>query len=302
MNLLDRLPKVAGTLEKDAVLSEKVFFGVGGQADVLFIPKDNDDLSDFLRAIDSDIPVTILGSGSNVLIRDGGIRGVVIKLGKQYEQSFVVNDVIEVGAALSVSNLTNIAMDNGLAGLEFLIGIPGSVGGALKMNAGCYGSCFKDIFVEAEAMNTRGENLWLTKDNIELDYRRSSIGDDVIITRVWVKGKKALPSEIAKNTYDLFMKKKKSQPLGQRSCGSVFKNPSNSDKKAWQLIDEAGCRGMELGGAKVSNIHCNFIINAGNATAKDIEDLGTMIEEKVYANSGVKLEWEVVKLGERYND
>lgn len=297
MKLIQKLPKVDGELLENVPLKERVFFGVGGNAEVLFIPHDNDDLSLFLREIDKSIPLTILGSGSNVLIRDGGIPGVVIKLGRNFENHYVENDVIEVGAAVPVSKIATLATDVSLSGFEFLVGIPGSVGGAIKMNAGCYGSSFGDIFIEAEGIRLNGDNVWLTKDKVNFDYRKSSIGDDLIVTRIWLKGIKSNSYQISKDTHDIFIKKKKSQPLNCRSCGSTFKNPENCDKKAWQLIDEAGCRGLTVGGAKVSDVHCNFIVNTGEATAKDIETLGEEIIKRVFENSGVKLEWEIVKLG-----
>ncbi len=292
------LPKTSGELLFNEPLKNLVFFGVGGNADVLFQPANSDDLSAFLKNLDSSIPVTILGAGSNVLIRDGGIRGVVISLGKAFDKCYVENDIIEAGAYSRVAKISMMSADNGLAGLEFLVGIPGTIGGALKMNAGCYGRSIEDIFVEAEGFSRKGENIWLTKKDLKFVYRSSSIRDDIIVTRIWLKGVPDSSFKIAKNTHDILVKRKKSQPLNEMSCGSTFKNPEGSTKKAWELIDAAGCRGMCFGGAMVSDVHCNFIINTGSATAKDIEQLGNAVVQKVYENSGIELEWEVIKLGD----
>ena len=292
------LPKTSGELLFNEPLKNLVFFGVGGNADVLFQPANSDDLSAFLKSLDSSIPVTILGAGSNVLIRDGGIRGVVISLGEAFDKCYVENDIIEAGAYSRVAKISMLAADNSLAGLEFLVGIPGTIGGALKMNAGCYGRSIEDIFIEAEGFSRKGENIWLTKKDLKFVYRSSSIRDDIIVTRIWLKGVPDSSFKIAKNTHDTLMKRKKSQPLNEMSCGSTFKNPECTTKKAWELIHDAGCRGMRFGGAMVSDVHCNFIINTGSATAKDIEQLGNAVVQKVYENSGIELEWEVIKLGE----
>lgn len=298
MTLDFNLPKTSGELLFNEPLKNMVFFGVGGNADIFFQPANTDDLSSFLKELDCNIPVTVLGAGSNVLIRDGGIRGVVISLGKAFDKCYVENGVIEAGAYARATRLSTLAADNCLSGFEFLVGIPGTIGGALKMNAGCYGNSIEDIFVEAEGFSRRGENIWLTKKDLKFMYRSSSIRDDIIITRVWLRGVPDYPFKIVKRTQDVLAKRKKSQPLTEMSCGSTFKNPECTDKKAWELINEAGCRGMRFGGAMVSDIHCNFIINTGSATANDIEKLGEAVVQKVYEHSGVKLEWEVVKLGE----
>ncbi len=292
------LPKTSGKLLFNEPLKNLVFFGVGGNADVFFQPADSDDLSAFLKNLDSSIPVTILGAGSNVLIRDGGIRGVVISLGKAFDKCYVENGIIEAGAYSRVAKISMMAADNGLAGLEFLVGIPGTIGGALKMNAGCYGRSIEDIFIEAEGFSRKGDNIWLTKKDLKFVYRSSSIRDDIIVTRIWLRGDSDSSFKIAKNTHDVLVKRKKSQPLNEMSCGSTFKNPEGTTKKAWELINDAGCRGMRFGGAMVSDVHCNFIINTGSATAKDIEQLGNAVVQKVYENSGIELEWEVIKLGE----
>lgn len=298
MTLDFNLPKTSGELLFNEPLRNMVFLGVGGNADVFFQPANADDLSSFLKELDVSIPVTILGAGSNVLIRDGGIRGVVVSLGKSFDKCYVENDVIEAGAYARTTKLSTLAADNCLSGFEFLVGIPGTIGGALKMNAGCYGRSIEDIFIEAEGFSRRGENIWLTKKDLKFMYRSSSIRNDVIVTRIWLRGVPDSSFKIAEKTHNILTKRKKSQPLAAMSCGSTFKNPECTNKKAWELINDAGCRGMRLGGAMVSDIHCNFIINTGSATADDIEKLGEVVVQKVYEHSGVNLEWEVVKLGE----
>lgn len=290
------LPEVLGELLFDANLDKFSYFGVGGKADVLFIPSDADDLISFFRKKNRDIPVTVIGAGSNLLIRDGGVRGVVIKLGTWFDRLFVNGDIIEAGAANALPKVANKAADSGISGLEFMAGIPGTIGGGILMNAGCFDSSFKDVFIEAEAIDYNGVVHWLTKDKVSFMYRATSI-KDLIVTRVWLRGEKADSATVAKNMHALLQKRKGSQQVMYRSCGSVFKNPEGH--KAWQLIDHAGCRGMKIGGAMVSDIHCNFIVNTGDATATEIEDLGEEVRRRVHNDSGVMLEWEIVRIGER---
>ena len=297
MSIIDSLPLVRGQLLIKANLSKKSWFGVGGPAEVLFIPEDMHDLVCFLRNVPEEIDITILGAISNVLIRSGGIEGVVIILGDWFKKVYVEGNIIEVGAGVNCSHLSTVAMDSELGGLEFLMGLPGTVGGAIKMNAGCYGSEISDILVELEAVSTSGNVKWFTKNDLKFEYRKSSITDDLIITRAWFKGVVHANYSIAKKTNSIIEKRKESQPLNKRTCGSTFKNPSG--KKAWELIDSAGCRGMRMGGAIVSEKHCNFIVNEDNATADDIENLGEKIMQKVYEHSGIQLEWEVIRLGNR---
>ena len=290
------LPEVAGELVFDANLDKFSYFGVGGKADALFIPSDVDDLILFLRKKKCDIPVTMIGAGSNLLVRDGGVRGVVIKLGSWFDRIFVNDNIIEAGAANALPKVANKAADSGISGLEFMAGIPGTVGGGILMNAGCFGSSFEDVFLEAEAIDYSGVIHWLTRDKVSFMYRATSI-KDLIVTRVWFQGERADSTTVAKNIHALLQKRKGSQQVMYKSCGSAFKNPEGH--KAWQLIDHAGCRGMKIGGAMVSDIHCNFIVNTGDATATEIEDLGEEVRRRVHNDSGIMLEWEIVRIGER---
>lgn len=296
-SIINSLPLVRGQLQEKVNLSKKSWFGVGGQAEVLFIPEDMDDLLYFLRNVPEEINITILGAISNVLIRNGGIKGVVIMLGNWFKKIFVEENILEVGASVNCSKLSTAAMDAELGGLEFLMGLPGTIGGAIKMNAGCYGSEISDVLIELEAVSTSGNIKWFTKNDLKFEYRKSSIPNNLIITRAWFKGTSNVNYSIIKKTNSIIEKRKGSQPLNKRSCGSTFKNPIG--KKAWELINNAGCRGMKIGGAAISEKHCNFIINEDNATPDDIENLGEKIIQKVYENCGVKLEWEVIRLGNK---
>lgn len=296
-SIIDSLPVVRGMLQENYPLSKKSWFGVGGPAEALFIPEDIDDLVYFLRNVPDEIPITILGAISNVLIRDGGIPGVVILLGDLFKEIYIEDDILEVGAGVNCTRLSTSAMDAELGGLEFLMGLPGTVGGALKMNAGCYGSEISDFLVEFEAVTTSGQIKWFTKKDIKFSYRKSSIPDDLIITRAWFKCGSHVDYSIPKKVHSIIEKRKSSQPVNKRSGGSTFKNPQG--KKAWELIEKAGGRGMRVGGASVSDKHCNFIVNDANATANDIETLGERIAQKVFETSNVKLEWEVIRLGRR---
>jgi UDP-N-acetylmuramate dehydrogenase len=234
---------------------------------------------------------------SNVLIRSGGIPGVVIVLSDWFNKVFVEDNILEVGAAVHCGKLSATATDNELGGLEFLMGIPGTIGGAIKMNAGCYGSEISDILVECEGISFSGRIKWFKNTDIDFGYRTSKISSNMIITRAWFRGVSGVNYSITRKINEMINQRKNSQPLHQRSCGSAFKNPSN--RKAWELIEAAGCRGLRVGGAVVSEKHCNFIVNADNATADDIEDLGELVIKRVFENSGIKLEWEVVRLGNR---
>ncbi|MCR5224882.1 MAG: UDP-N-acetylmuramate dehydrogenase [Alphaproteobacteria bacterium] len=297
MSVFNRFPPVRGVLQEKVSLSKKSRFGVGGIADILFVPEDMDDLIMFLRNIPADEQITILGAMSNVLVRDGGIRGIVIILGDWFKKVFVEDNILEVGAGVQCSKLSTIAMDHELGGFEFLMGLPGTVGGAIKMNAGCFGSEISNVLFECEAVTSKGQIKWLKSKDIKFGYRTSGIPDDLIITRAWFKGVPNVKSSIPKKVKEIVDKRRESQPLEKKSCGSSFKNPEN--KKAWELIDSAGCRGMKVGGAMVSEKHCNFLINDGGATAEDIEQLGEKIIKQVLEKTGVQLEWEIIRLGEK---
>ncbi|MDR0632040.1 MAG: UDP-N-acetylmuramate dehydrogenase [Holosporaceae bacterium] len=290
-------PHVRGVLRENEDIGKKSFFGVGGPAQFFFIPEDMNDLVFFLRELPEDMPITILGSMSNVLIRSGGIRGVVIVLGEWFSKIFVENSVLEVGAAVSCSKLSTVAMNNELTGFEFLMGIPGTIGGAIKMNAGCYEATISSVLVECEGISSSGQIKWLKSSDIGFAYRTSKIPDDLIITRAWFRGIPNAGYSIPKKVNEITAKRRNNQPLSQRSCGSAFKNPNG--KKAWELIEAAGCRGMRLGGAMISEKHCNFIVNDNNATADDIENLGELVIQKVLENSGIRLEWEILRLGNK---
>ena len=297
MIVINELPAVRGVLRENAPLGKKSFFGVGGPARVLFEPKDMDDLISFLRNMPEGLPIVPMGTMSNVLIRSGGIDAIVIILGEWFRNFFVEDGVLEVGAGICCSKLATIAIDHELGGMEFLAGLPGSVGGAIKMNAGCFGSEMAEVLIECEGIEASGNVRWFKAKDIGASYRHTNIPDDCIITRAWFRGIRNVNYSIPKKTNEILEKRKLAQPLGSRNCGSTFKNPEGS--KAWQLIDKAGCRGLTVGGAQISEKHCNFIINTGNATADDIEDLGELVIEKVLEKTGVKLEWEIIRLGER---
>lgn len=297
MSLLEKFSKIRGELQENANLGEISWFGTGGNADLLFVPADMDDLATFLKLLPKNTPVTVLGAMSNILVRSGGIRGVAIRLGKWFKQIFLQDNIIEVGTATSCAELAIFAMDRELGGLEFLAGIPGSLGGAIRINAGCYGSEIFNTLVEFEAVDFQGNLKWCRAEDIQSEYRKTNVPGDWIITRAWFRGLSEVDYSISKRMREYVQKKQETQPLDKHSCGSAFKNPSG--KKAWELIDQAGCRGMKLGGAMVSNKHSNFIINNGNATPDDIESLGEEIIRKVKENSGVTLEWEIVRVGER---
>ena len=299
MSIIDRMPKVTGTLKQNAPLGKRSHFGVGGVAEVLFEPSDMDDLVFFLRRIPKDIPITILGAMSNVLIRDGGIEGVVIILKDWFSKVFVEGEIMEVGAGVPCSKLSTVAMDHELGGLEFLMGLPGSVGGAIKMNAGCFGSEISNVLVECEGITTSGQVQWFKVKDIGASYRHTDIPDDCIITRAWFRGMSSVNYSIPKKTRELMKQRREVQPIGARTCGSTFKNPDGY--KAWQLIDEAGCRGLRIGGAQVSEKHCNFIINVGDATASDVEMLGEKVVQEVLSKTNVQLEWEIIRLGRKDN-
>lgn len=294
-DILSRLPATRGRLRGDAELGKATWFQTGGHAEALFRPDDTEDLSDFLRQVPADIPLTILGVGSNLLVRDGGVEGVVIRLGRGFSTCYSQGDRLVVGAGCLNANATVIAQQYGIGGLEFLSGIPGTIGGALAMNAGAYGVETKDVLVQAEALDPKGGKHVLTSDQIGYSYRQSRLPEGWIFTQAILQGKAEKPEKIAARMEAIAAERNATQPVRARTGGSTFKNPSGH--KAWQLIDEAGCRGMKLGGAQMSELHCNFMINTGNATSADLEALGEKVREKVYATSGIGLEWEIKRLG-----
>ncbi len=293
--LIDRLPVVRGHYAENADLSKVTWFRVGGPAEVLFRPADSDDLAAFLSAKTNDIPVTVIGVASNLLIRDGGIPGVVIRLGDAFTDIAVSGPGITAGAGVSNLKLANAARDAGIAGLEFLSGIPGSVGGGLRMNAGAFGGEIGQILISLTVVNGRGEKIMLSAEEMGYSYRHSEAAEDFVFTEAFFRGTKGDPVKIAGRMKKIQTEREASQPVKTPTGGSTFVNPPG--KKAWQLIDQAGCRGLRRGGAMVSEKHCNFLINCGDATATDLEGLGEEVRRRVKKQTGVKLEWEIRCIG-----
>jgi UDP-N-acetylmuramate dehydrogenase len=306
--LLARLPPVRGTLTPMRPLAELTWLRVGGPAEVLFQPADADDLAAFLAAAPPEAPVTPLGLGSNLIVRDGGVPGVVIRLGRAFAGIERIGPTrLRVGAAALDSRVAEAAAAAGIAGLEFLRTIPGSVGGALRMNAGCYGDYVADRFVRAEAIDRRGRRVTLDAAAMGFGYRATQAPDDLIFVGAVLEGAPGEPAAIAARMAALMEKRAATQPVKERSAGSTFRNPAGFSStgrpdddhalKAWRLIDEAGCRGLSLGGARMSPMHPNFLVNTGGATAADLENLGEEVRRKVFATSAVQLEWEVKRIG-----
>ncbi len=293
--LLDRLPPVRGRYTENADLSRITWFRVGGPAEVAFRPADREDLLAFLAAKPDGVPVTVIGVGSNLLVRDGGVPGVVVRLGRDFAQMRRDGEEIEVGAACLDLNVAKAAAAGGLAGLEFLCGVPGSIGGALRMNAGAYGRELKDALVWAEAADAEGALRRLTSDEMGLGYRHSTVPTDWIFLGCRLRGHTDAPEAIRARMAEIQGSREASQPIRTRTGGSTFKNPPG--RKAWQLIAAAGCRGLTLGGAQVSEQHCNFLINTGGATAAELEALGEEVRRRVKAHSGIELEWEIKRIG-----
>jgi UDP-N-acetylmuramate dehydrogenase len=289
------LPAIRGTYAETASLKDLVWFRAGGPAETLFRPADINDLCAFMAAKPADVPVTVIGVGSNLLIRDGGIPGVVIRLPGAFGRIEPVSDImIRAGAAALDAAVARAAADAGIAGLEFLRGIPGTIGGALTMNAGCYGTEIKDVFVEARAVDSRGRLVTLGPAEMGFTYRHS-LPQGMIFVDAVLQGTQGEPEAIRARMEALVAQRESTQPVRSKTGGSTFKNPPGH--KAWQLIDEAGCRGLMHGAAQVSEKHCNFLINTGNATATDIEALGEEVRVRVHAKFGVLLEWEIKRIG-----
>lgn len=295
-SLVDALPTVRGRYTVDAPLSKTTWFRTGGAADVVFKPADAEDLSHFLRNKPSSIPVQTIGVGSNLLVRDGGIRGVIIRLGKGFSDISYQNDALVCGAGVLDRNVALTAQKHALANMEFLAGIPGTIGGAIKMNAGAYGTEIADILLYASVMDPQGTIHQLTAQDLELSYRHSSLPNDWIVLGATFKTETGDQNTIASRIQQIMSERETTQPVKSRTGGSTFANPEGY--KAWQLIDQAGCRGLERGGAQVSTLHCNFLINNGNATAADLEHLGEAVRQKVLETSNISLRWEIQRIGE----
>jgi len=290
------LPRVRGTLVENAALKDFVWFRAGGPAEILFRPADEDDLQVFLAQKPVDMAVSVIGVGSNLLVRDGGIRGTVVRLPANFGRITVEGNCVRAGAAALDAAVARAAADSGLAGLEFLRGIPGTIGGALRMNAGCYGREIKDVFVEAVAIDDTGTRIVLTSDDISFSYRSSSASERLIFVEALLRGDPDSSDHVRARMEELVARREATQPIRAKTGGSTFKNPSG-DRKAWQLIDEAGCRGLARGDAQVSEKHCNFLINTGEATASDLETLGEEVRACVRARSGIVLQWEIKRVG-----
>jgi UDP-N-acetylmuramate dehydrogenase len=291
------LPDLRGRLVADAPLADITWFRVGGPAEVLFTPTDEADLAYFLARVPEEIPVFVIGLCSNLLVRDGGVKGVVIRLGRGFNSIETLDGHrLRAGTAVPDVRVARAAADAGIAGLAFYRGIPGSIGGALRMNAGAHGSETKDVLVAARAVDRQGKLHDLTLADMGFTYRHSAVPRDWIFTSAIFRGTPDEPTEIRRQMDEVAAYREKHQPIKERTGGSTFKNPL--DNSAWKLIDGAGCRGLRVGGAMVSEMHCNFLINDRQASAEDIERLGETARARVHATSGIELHWEIVRVGE----
>ncbi|MEP2737072.1 MAG: UDP-N-acetylmuramate dehydrogenase [Erythrobacter sp.] len=293
---LETLPKVRGKLTENAPLAKLVWFKSGGPADLLFEPADLDDLRECLAQLPADMPAISLGLGSNMIIRDGGVPGLVIRLGKPFAKVTDLGEQrLQCGGGASGILVSSTARDAGVAGLEFLRSIPGTVGGFVRMNGGAYGSEVKDVLIKCDVLLRSGELKTFSVDELGYTYRHSNLADGAVVVSATFQGKAGKPEDIQAEMDRIAEARENSQPLRSKTGGSTFKNPDGH--KAWQLVDEAGCRGLTIGGAQVSEKHTNFMINTGNATSADIEALGEEVRKRVHANSGVQLEWEIQRVG-----
>jgi len=296
-------PEVRGKLLKDAPLAPYTWFRVGGAADALFLPADQDDLRAFLKALPEEIPVTVLGVGSNTIVRDGGIEGVVIRLMGGYWGAIEIEaDRVSARAGALDLSVAKSAAKAGVAGLSFLSGIPGSIGGAVRTNAGCYGHELSDVVTSVEGISRAGEPVHLDRKDIGFSYRHTDFATNIVVTQLHLKGApggdpETLAEEIAAHQ----KRRAETQPIKDKTGGSTFANPdppgTPEARSSWKLIDAAGCRGLRVGGAMVSEKHCNFLINTGEATAADIEALGELVRARVLQHSGVDLRWEIRRIG-----
>ena len=292
------LPQVRGKLTPDAPLAPLVWFKSGGNADWLFEPKDIADLQDFLAGLAPEVPVMALGLGSNLIVRDGGVPGVVIRLGKAFAKVEKVDPVtLDCGGGASGILVSSTARDNGIAGLEFLRSIPGTVGGFVRMNGGAYGREVKDVLVDCDVVIRSGEMVRLPVAELGYAYRHSELTDGAIVVAARFRGHPGTPEAIQAEMDRISASREASQPLRSKTGGSTFKNPDGA--KAWELVDRAGCRGLTMGGAQVSEKHTNFLINTDNASSTEIEALGEEVRRRVRESSGVELEWEIKRIGRK---
>jgi UDP-N-acetylmuramate dehydrogenase len=305
--MLDDLPQVRGRLSLAKPLSDLTWLRVGGPAEVLFQPEDAADLAQFLAALDPAVPVLPMGVGSNLIVRDGGLRGVVIRLGRGFNAISVAGTRVTAGAAALDAHVARKAAEAGVD-LGFLRTIPGSIGGALRMNAGCYGFYVADVFVSARAVTRAGEVVELGPEDMGFAYRHSDLPAGLVLIEATFEAPEGDPAELAARMEAQLRRRDETQPTRERSAGSTFRNPAGfsstgraddvHDLKAWKLIEDAGMRGARLGGAQMSEKHANFLINAGGATAADLEGLGELVRKKVYETSGITLEWEIMRIGD----
>ena len=290
------LPKVRGKYKFDYNIAHLTWFKVGGKADILFKPEDSEDLAYFLKEKASNLKVMVLGAGSNIIIRNGGVKGVVVKLGHSFtEIEELADGNLSVGAGCLNYNLAKFATSKSIQGFEFLVGIPGTIGGGIAMNAGAYGSEFKNLVISVEAVDKDGNYRNFLCQDIGFSYRNNSLPKDLIFTKVIFKGEAGNLSQIQSKIDEINRKRSETQPITEKTGGSTFANPYGY--KAWELIDNAGLRGYAIGGASISKKHCNFMINDGTANASDMEDLGEFVREKVKEASGIELNWEIKRVG-----
>jgi UDP-N-acetylmuramate dehydrogenase len=293
--LTARMPSLRGRLLANQSLAALTWFRVGGPAQVLFMPEDETDLCYFLANLHADIAVTVIGLGSNLIVRDGGVPGVVVRLGRGFGDIIVEGMVIRAGTAVPDVKVARAAQEAGVAGLSFLRGIPGSIGGALRMNGGAYGRETKDALLAVRAVDRQGHVHVLKNADMHYAYRHSGAPEGFIFTEATFAGEAGDPAAIAAEMEKITDSREATQPVKSRTGGSTFKNPAGH--KAWQLIDAAGCRGLRIGDAQVSEMHCNFLINLDRASAADVETLGETVRQRVKAHSGVELEWEIKRIG-----
>ncbi len=294
-DLMGQLPGVRGSYEPYAVLAPTTWFRVGGPAEVLYTPADTEDLATFLRGKPDNVPVTIIGLASNLLIRDGGIPGVTIKLGRAFNTIEADGTTVRCGGSAVDASVATAARDKGIAGLEFLTGIPGTVGGVVRMNAGAYGREIQDILISATAIDDTGKLHKLSREDLGLSYRHCATPSDWVFIGAEFKGIEGDSEEITNRIREIRAEREDAQPVQSRTGGSTFANPPEA--KAWELIDRAGCRGLIRGGAAVSEKHCNFLINTGTATASDLEGLGDEVRRRVLEVTGIPLTWEIRRVG-----
>ncbi len=289
------MPQLRGRLLASQALKDLTWFRVGGPAQILFMPEDEADLAYLLERLPSDVPVCVIGLGSNLIVRAGGVSGVVVRLGRGFAGVAIEGDRVRAGAAVPDLKVAQAAQQAGIGGLAFFRGIPGAIGGALRMNGGAYGRETKDVLLEARGIDRQGRVQVFSNADMGFAYRHCGVPEDVIFTQALFSGTPRNPQTIQAEMQAITQARESTQPVKSRTGGSTFKNPPG--QKAWQLIDQAGCRGLKLGDAQVSQMHCNFLINLGSASAADIENLGELVRARVKASSGVELEWEIRRIG-----